>query len=231
MVRSTLTTAFCSVLALLALPLRTRPCPRLATLALRHKLTVHQQSAPLRRGDWAASAGGGRKGPGLQGLSYCERVAIAKRWRRITNSCAASARRLSCLCAGLSPWPSSTRAPHLSHLGHLDWHRRGRAGVRSQRCGVSQGTAGRHGISRARAMQVLNLLRLPRPVLSILLESSACQNPRCTERQLRRILVLPSQLHKSPTRRWEGSPEPEIAVWRPLPRLMQLAHSVLFSHT
>jgi hypothetical protein len=39
----------------------------------------------------------------------------------------------------------------------------------------------------------------------------------------------PSQLRQSPWRLWEGAPEPEVAVWRPLPRLMQLAHPCIFT--
>jgi hypothetical protein len=52
--------------------------------------------------------------------------------------------------------------------------------------------ARRYAISRARVAQVLNVLRLPQPVISALLRSSGCQSSRCTERKLRRILVLPS---------------------------------------
>ena len=51
--------------------------------------------------------------------------------------------------------------------------------------------ARRFGISRARVTQVLNLLRLPQPVLGLLLESGREDGSHCTERQLRPILRLP----------------------------------------
>jgi hypothetical protein len=54
------------------------------------------------------------------------------------------------------------------------------------------GIAEHHSISRARVTRVLNILRLPPSVLSLLMELSGSESFHCTERQLRRILVLPS---------------------------------------
>jgi len=51
--------------------------------------------------------------------------------------------------------------------------------------------AARYGISRARVTQLLNLLRLPQSVLSLLLELGRKAGARFTERQLRPILRLP----------------------------------------
>ena len=51
--------------------------------------------------------------------------------------------------------------------------------------------ADRHGISRARVTQLLNLLKLPESVLGVLLESCREDRVHCTERQLRPILRLP----------------------------------------
>jgi hypothetical protein len=54
------------------------------------------------------------------------------------------------------------------------------------------GIAERHGISRARVTQVLNLLKLPQSVLGLLLQSGREDGSHCTERQLRPILRLPA---------------------------------------
>ena len=51
--------------------------------------------------------------------------------------------------------------------------------------------AERYGISRARVTQLLNLLKLPAAVLSLLLESGREAGSHCTEVQLRPILRLP----------------------------------------
>ena len=51
--------------------------------------------------------------------------------------------------------------------------------------------ASRFSVSRARVTQVLNILRLSRPALSLVLESSRKDGFQYTERQLRPILQLP----------------------------------------
>jgi hypothetical protein len=52
--------------------------------------------------------------------------------------------------------------------------------------------ARRYGVSRARVTQILNILRLPEPVLDFLAELPPDSRAFCTERRLRPILNLPT---------------------------------------
>ena len=53
--------------------------------------------------------------------------------------------------------------------------------------------ARRYSVSRARATQVLNIVRLPRPAIDVLVELRRQSGSHCTERQLRPILRLPTE--------------------------------------
>ena len=53
--------------------------------------------------------------------------------------------------------------------------------------------AERYGISRARVTQVLNILRLPQAVLSLLVELAEQGRTPCSERRLRSIAKLPTE--------------------------------------
>ena len=105
------------------------------------------------------------------------------------------------LIAPQRPIPPVSLSPQRSAVDQaFEFQRLLEDGVVNNRAEIAE----RFGVSRARVTQVLNILRLPQTVLSLLLESSQCEGSRCTERQLRRIPVLPSA-EAQPSQVYPGS--------------------------
>jgi hypothetical protein len=72
--------------------------------------------------------------------------------------------------------------------------------------------AQRYGISRARVTQVMNLLKLPPELLDLLAESGSS---KYSERQLRRILALPSPEDQIAAARAMAARPVQTASWKP----------------